>query len=56
MKYKIFISDFDGTLVRDDGTVSEKNKAAICRYREQGGVFAVCTGRMTPAIDRKSVV
>lgn len=50
MKYKIFISDFDGTLVRDDGTVSEKNKAAICRYREQGGVFAVCTGRMTPAI------
>lgn len=50
MKYKIFISDFDGTLVRDDGTVSSKNRAAIREYTEKGGVFAVCTGRMTPAI------
>ena len=50
MKYKMFISDFDGTLVRSDGTLSEKNIAAIRAYREAGGIFAVCTGRMLPSI------
>ena len=29
MKYRIFLSDFDGTLVRADGTISETNKRAI---------------------------
>ena len=50
MKYRIFISDFDGTLVRADGTVSEENKRAIAAYRAAGGVFAVCTGRMLTSI------
>ncbi len=45
MKYKLFLSDFDGTLVRDDGIISEKNKQAIAKYTEMGGTFAVCTGR-----------
>lgn len=50
MKYNIFVSDFDGTLVRSDGTVSQKNRAAIKRYTERGGKFVVCSGRMTGAI------
>ena len=50
MKYRIFLSDFDGTLVRRDGTVSEANKRAIAAYRAAGGVFAVCTGRMLSSI------
>ncbi len=50
MKYKLFVSDFDGTLVRSDGTLSKKNIEAIGRYREAGGIFAVCTGRMLPSI------
>ena len=50
MKYKIFLSDFDGTLVRADGTISEANKRAIAAYRAAGGVFAVCTGRMLTSI------
>lgn len=50
MKYQIFISDFDGTLVRDDGTISQNNKNAIRKFTEKGGIFAICTGRMTPAI------
>ncbi|MDE7158895.1 MAG: Cof-type HAD-IIB family hydrolase [Clostridiales bacterium] len=50
MKYKLFLSDFDGTLVRADGTVSETNRAAIARYEEAGGIFAVCTGRMPASI------
>lgn len=50
MKYQLFISDFDGTLVRGDGTISTKTKEAIARYRARGGTFAVCTGRMLPSI------
>ena len=50
MKYDVFLSDFDGTLVRSDGTVSETNKAAIARYRAAGGIFAIVTGRMLTAI------
>ena len=50
MKYDVFLCDFDGTLVREDGTVSEENKRAITEYREQGGIFAICTGRMMKSI------
>ena len=50
MKYKMFVSDFDGTLVRKDGTVSEENRRAIEAFRKKGGVFAVCSGRMLPSI------
>ncbi|MCI9504820.1 MAG: HAD family phosphatase [Clostridia bacterium] len=50
MKYDLFVSDFDGTLVRKDGTVSEENRRAIEAFRKKGGVFAVCSGRMLPSI------
>ncbi len=50
MRYQLFLSDFDGTLVREDGTVSEANKAAIANYRRAGGIFAVVTGRMMSSI------
>lgn len=50
MNYDLFISDFDGTLVRADGTVTESNKQAIASYREKGGIFAICTGRMMTSI------
>lgn len=50
MKYDIFLSDFDGTLVRTDGTVSQKNREAIAKYRAVGGVFAIVTGRALASI------
>ncbi len=50
MKYPLFLSDFDGTLVRADGTVSQKNLKAIEAYSAAGGVFAVVTGRMLCSI------
>lgn len=50
MKYSLFLTDFDGTLVRADGTVSQKNIRAIEAYRRAGGVFAVVTGRMLASI------
>lgn len=45
MKYDLFLSDFDGTLLRSDGTISEYTIRTIARYRAAGGVFALCTGR-----------
>ncbi len=50
MRYPLFISDFDGTLVRKDRTVSEGNKAAIRQYIDRGGTFAICTGRTLTSI------
>ena len=50
MKYRLFISDFDGTLVRADGTVSDYSKQIIKEYRDMGGIFAVCSGRMLGSI------
>lgn len=50
LKYPLFLCDFDGTLVRADGSISQKNAEAIARYREAGGTFIVCTGRVLSAI------
>ncbi len=50
MKYQLFCSDFDGTLVRADGTISENTIKEIARYTAAGGIFTVVTGRMTSSI------
>lgn len=50
MKYRLFCSDFDGTLVRGDGTISANTKQEIARYTKAGGIFTVVTGRMTSSI------
>lgn len=41
----MLISDFDDTLYGTDFHVSEENRAAICYFMEQGGLFTVSTGR-----------
>ena len=46
INYRVIVSDFDGTLVNDDGTICEENKRAIARYVEGGGSFAISTGRL----------
>ena len=46
INYRLIVSDFDGTLVSDDGTISEENKNAIARYVADGGAFAISTGRL----------
>ena len=50
LKYKLIVSDFDGTLRRTEGGISEGNAEAIRRYVEAGGIFALCTGRMASSI------
>ena len=44
-KYQMVVSDFDGTLFRSDHTISEKSKEIIKKFIENGGVFAISTGR-----------
>lgn len=50
INYPLIVSDFDGTLVRKDGTISEENKRAIAAYMQAGGAFAISTGRMPSGI------
>ena len=46
LTYGLIVSDFDGTLRRTEGGISERNVRAIGRYVDAGGVFAFCTGRI----------
>ncbi|MCD7728610.1 MAG: Cof-type HAD-IIB family hydrolase [Clostridia bacterium] len=50
INYRLIVSDFDGTLLPRDGIIPERVKNAINEYVENGGIFAVCTGRMTASI------
>lgn len=42
---KILFSDLDGTLLKDDKSISETNRIAIQSMIENGHYFAICTGR-----------
>jgi Cof subfamily protein (haloacid dehalogenase superfamily) len=45
MKIKAIVSDFDGTVVSYEQTISVEVKAAISDYVAQGGIFSIATGR-----------
>ncbi len=47
---KLIVSDFDGTLANSQNEVAEEVKNAINGYVADGGIFAVCTGRILPSI------
>lgn len=46
MKYKLFFSDIDGTLIDDKMTVSKENIEAVRAFKAAGGQFVLCTGRL----------
>ncbi len=50
IKYTLIVSDFDGTLVKKDGTISQHTRECIRQYIADGGVFAISTGRMPMGI------
>lgn len=50
LKAKLIVSDFDGTLITSDQRVLPEVREAIIRYVSDGGIFAVCTGRMLASI------
>lgn len=47
---ELIVSDFDGTLIDDNQEIPQKVKIAINEYVDNGGIFAVCTGRMLNSI------
>ena len=49
-KYKIVLSDYDGTLANSENKISSENLIAINSFIKRGGIFAVCSGRATDAI------
>ena len=50
MKYRLFVSDFDGTLGKAPDRIEPETVEAIKVYERHGGIFAVCTGRMFSSI------
>lgn len=42
----LICTDLDGTLYRDDKTISRENKEAIEYFKSEGGLFTFITGRM----------
>ena len=42
----VFCTDLDGTLLRNDGTISRENIEAIEYFKKNGGIFTFVTGRM----------
>ena len=50
INYQLIVSDFDGTLIDDHQQILPEVKEQIDRYVSEGGIFAVCTGRMLSSI------
>ena len=46
IKYRLIVSDFDGTLVKRDTTIGDLSKKAIAEYIKNGGRFALCSGHI----------
>ena len=50
LKAKLIVSDFDGTLITSDQRILPEVRSAILQYIDNGGIFAVCTGRILSSI------
>ena len=50
MNYKMIVLDMDDTLLKDDHTISKRNKKAIKAAQEAGKYVVLASGRPTPAM------
>ena len=41
----LLVSDLDGTLIGENFVVPQRNLDAIARFQQEGGSFAIATGR-----------
>ncbi len=48
---KLIAIDLDGTLLSENGTISEANKEAILEVQKQGDVVAISSGRALPDVE-----
>lgn len=48
--YKLIAIDLDGTLLNSYGTVSEKNKLALAKAKENGAEIVIASGRSTNSV------
>lgn len=46
MKYKLVVTDMDGTLLNSQGKVSDENKEVLIKLQDEGVHVAVATGRI----------
>ncbi len=46
MRYRLLAVDLDGTLLRSDGRVDERDIAAIAELRQSGATITIVTGRL----------
>lgn len=53
MKYRVAISDFDGTLIGESNRVGERTVRAIREFVNVGGIFGVSTGRAFASIRQR---
>ena len=53
MKPKLILTDLDGTLLRDDKSLSPANRASLVRAAAQGAEVVVATGRFFGGIPRE---
>ena len=53
MKLKLILTDLDGTLLRDDKSLSPANRAALVRAAAQGAEVVVATGRFFGGIPQE---
>ena len=54
LKYKLIVSDFDGTLSSSFHMIPQDVVEAVNKYRSAGGKFALCTGR--PVADTSKIL
>jgi len=45
MKYRLIVTDLDGTLLDEKKNIPDENIKAIERFRQKGGLFTIATGR-----------
>jgi len=51
MKFKMIVSDVDGTLFKSGNEIEEQTARLIEQYQQAGGIFTLATGRMKKAIE-----